>query len=423
MTEEFRPLFKNTKFGYIWFSQILSQLTINMVNFLLITSLFRETGSTIATSLLWIAYALPAIIVGPFGGAASDLFDKRRILMFANLAQSAVIFGYAMVSSGNFFLPYGVVLAYSLMNQFYVPAEASAIPTLVSSKLLPSANALFFMTQQAAVILGFGLAGIINHFLGFQNSLFLCSAFLLGGFISVSFLPKLAPRERVSGNFEAAFFQFFTRIKEGYNFIKANNKILVPFALLLSLQVVLAVMVVNVPAIATDLLKININSVGVALVVPAGLGTAFGALLFPRLLKRGVRKRRMIDNSLAGLASCFALIALFLPLFPGGLKLLTSPILIFFAGLSFIGIIIPSQTFLQEVTPGGLRGRVFGNFWFVVTAASLLPVLFSGAITQLLGIRALLALLSILTVLGLVVSRKYVYRLIQHKLNVSNLQS
>lgn len=423
MTEEFRPLFKNTKFAYIWFSQILSQLTINIVNFLLITTLFKQTGSTIATSLLWIAYALPAIIVGPFGAAASDMLDKRRVLMFANLTQSVVIFGYAVLATGNSFLPYGVVLAYSLLNQFYVPAEASAIPSLVSKKLLPLANGLFFMTQQAAIVLGFGLAGVLNHFLGFQKSLFLCAAFLAGGFLSVSFLPKLTPAQKAPSNLEDTFFQFFRRILEGYNFIKANNKILMPFGLLLSLQVILTVMAVNVPAIVTDLLNININSMGVALVVPAGLGTAFGAFVFPKLLKKGLRKRRLIDNSLAGLAVCFILIPLLLPLIPGGARLIGSSVLIFLAGLSFIGIVIPSQTFLQEVTPGGLRGRVFGNFWFVVTVATLLPVLFSGTITELLGIRVLLVLLSVLTAAGLFVSKKYAYRLIQHKLNVSNLSA
>ena len=61
MMEDFKPLIKNTKFVHLWTSQILSQLTINIMNFLLLIRLFEHTGSTIATSLLWAAYALPAI--------------------------------------------------------------------------------------------------------------------------------------------------------------------------------------------------------------------------------------------------------------------------------------------------------------------------------------------------------------------------
>ena len=52
---EFKPLVKNSKFVYVWLSQILSQLTISIMNFLLLIRLFAVTGSPIATSLLWVA--------------------------------------------------------------------------------------------------------------------------------------------------------------------------------------------------------------------------------------------------------------------------------------------------------------------------------------------------------------------------------
>lgn len=421
MAEDFKLLLKNSKFVHIWISQILSQLTINIVNFLLITTLFRQTGSAIATSLLWIAYALPALIAGPFSASAIDMLDKRKVLMVTNLLQATTILGYALIQNGGAFLPYGVVLIYSLLNQFYVPAEAASIPTVVSKKLLPSANGLFFMTQQTAIIAGFGSAGVINHFLGFENSLFLSSIFLFLAFVSVTFLPSLKPSAKIPKDIEAAFFSFFRAIFVGYNFIKANNKILVPFVLLVSLQVVVAVLAVNVPAIAEGLLGISLNSASLLLVVPAGLGTAFGAFFFPKLLKRGYRKRAMIESSLKGLAFSFILFAFLVPTVSDEISLFVSAGLTFLAGFSFIGIMIPSQTFLQEITPGGLRGRVFGNFWFIVTIVTLLPVLFSGAITELLGVRVLLLILGVSASLGYVISRRYAYQLIQHKLNVSNI--
>ena len=247
MTEDFKPLIRNSKFVYVWISQILSQLTIYIMNFLLITTLFNRTGSAIATSLLWVSYALPAIVVGPFGAAITDMVDRRKVLMITNLLQSATILGYALTRSQSFFLPYGIVLLYSLLNQFYLPAESASIPSIVSKKLLPLANGLFFVTQQGAIILGFGLAGIINHFLGYQNSLFLCSAFLFLAFLSVSFLPKLKVEVTIPRTLEEAIFKFFTRILDGYNFIKENNRVLIPFLLLAVLQVVVSVVAVNIP--------------------------------------------------------------------------------------------------------------------------------------------------------------------------------
>jgi MFS-type transporter involved in bile tolerance (Atg22 family) len=61
--------------------------------------------------------------------------------------------------------------------------------------------------------------------------------------------------------------------------------------------------------------------------------------------------------------------------------------------MSFIGVLIPSQTLLQEKTPHDLRGRVFGNFWFLVTAASVFPVILSGTITEIFGSKILMGML------------------------------
>ncbi|MEK7111745.1 MAG: hypothetical protein AAB875_00295, partial [Patescibacteria group bacterium] len=81
---------------------------------------------------------------------------------------------------------------------------------------------------------------------------------------------------------------------------------------------------------------------------------------------------------------------------------------------SLVGILIPAQTFLQEATPGGMRGRVFGNFWFLVTIATIVPVIFSGTITELLGIRSLFLILGGLSVAGLMFSRKFGQRIIEN---------
>ena len=59
------------------------------------------------------------------------------------------------------------------------------------------------------------------------------------------------------------------------------------------------------------------------------------------------------------------------------------------------------------MTPGGLRGRVFGNYWFLVTIATIFPVIFSGVITDILGIPFLLFSLGLLAIFVLVLSLRY----------------
>lgn len=414
MVDEFKPLIRNSKFVLIWISQILSQLTIHIMNFLLLIRLFAVTGSAIATSLLWVAYALPAILIGPLAAATVDMVDRRKMLMVTNLLQSLTILGYAFLHETRFFLLYGVAFMYSLLNQFYVPAEAAAIPSVVPKKYLPLANGLFLLTQQGALVVGFGIAGTLSHLLGFSNALFLGAAFLFLAFISVSFLPELKVEETVPAKFEEAVVRFFTRITEGYHFIKEEKGILPPFLLLIGIQVSLAMMLVNVPVFATDLLEISANAVGTLIVVPTGLGAGLGALIIPKLLRRGLRKKRVIEYSLMPLSFLMLFLGFIVPEFGGSLKLLLGTVSLFLIGLTFVGLLIPTQTYLQEATPGGLRGRVFGNFWFLVTIATIVPVIFSGTITELLGVRSLFLILGGLALTVLILSKRYGQRIIEN---------
>jgi len=405
--KDFKPVLGNSKFVYLWGSQILSQLTINIMNFLLLIRIFEYTGSSIATSFLWIAYALPAIIIGPIAAASVDMLDRRKVLMVTNFLQSMTILLYAFVHETRLFLPYGVAAAYSFLNQFYVPAESASLPSIVRKKSLPQANGLFFLTQQAALIIGFGFAGLLNHLLGFEKSLFLCAGLLFLAFLIVGLLPRMRARESVPRSLDKAIIKFFSRILEGYKFIKENHSILLPFTLMMGLSVSLSVVVVSLPVLATEIFKIDINSAGVVLIVPAGIGAAFGTLTISRLLKRGWRKKRAIEMFLTLIAFVLLIFTFLLPELINTTRVVIGILGVFLIGLSFVGVLIPSQTFLQERTPGGLRGRVFGNYWFLATVVTVLPVLFSGAVTEIFGIRLLMFFLTALSVAALFLSRRF----------------
>lgn len=388
---DYTYLLKNRNFIYLWSSQILSQLAINVMNFLLLTRLFSVTNSSIATSFLWVAYSLPAILLGPFASVYVDMADKKKLLIITNFLQFLVILIYAFTFNYKIFLAYGVAMAYSFLNQFYVPSESASLPSLVKKRDLPFANGLFFITQQFAVIAGFGFAGILSQLLGFQGALILCSLFLLTAFVSVSFLPKTRSIDLNVKSLDKLIFDFFYRIKEGYDFIKANNRVLFPFLLLLGMQVGLSIIVVNIPLIAQEILSIHADKAGVLVIVPAGIGASVGAVYIPNILRKlNIRKKKVVETSLALLGiSIFLLSFLFLWLY-GTFKFVISLIILIIMGASFMGVIIPTQTLLQEVVPGGLRGRIFGSFWFLVTVASVFPVIFSGALSEFLGVRFLL---------------------------------
>ncbi len=395
MTGSYKSLFKNSKFMYLWFSQIFSQITINIMNFLLLAKLYSATGSTIATSLLWLSFALPAVIFGPIGAAAVDLVSRRKTLMIANLLQALTIFAYLFINQQSIFILFAVVLVYSLLNQFYVPAEAASLPSTVSKEELTHANSLFFLTAQASLVLGFGVAGLLEHLLGFNGVIILSTIFLFIAFLSTSFLDEEKSKTEMPDEFEKVLKTFFDSILEGYEFIKRNKSVLYPLLLILILQAGLTIIIISLPVIAVQILDISVSFVGVSVVVPAGLGAIMGSIFIPRLLKKGTRKKAIIENSF--LIVFFAMIALSLgiPYLPLFYRLLVTPLLIVLIGFGFTGINIPTITFLQETTPFWFRGRVFGNIGFLITVVTVFPVLFSGAIIEIFGVRTMITLMAI----------------------------
>lgn len=406
MNKGYSGLLKNKKFLYLWVSQFLSQLTINLMNFLLLARLYIVTGSSIATSLLWVAYCLPALFIGPFGAAVVDMAPRRKILMIANLLQALTIFSYIFLNQHSIFLLYSVVLLYSLFNQFYVPAEGAYLPSAVNKNNLPQANSIFFMTVQLCLILGFGFAGIIQRLVGFDGALIVCSVFIFIAFLSTAFLPEVRPKAKIPDEFGKAIKTFFESLIEGYEFIKANKSVFYPLLLLLGIQAGLAIIVVGLPVIAVDILNISVNFAGVSIAVPAGIGAILGSIYIPRLMNRGVRKIRIIKWSFASIALTLTTLGILVPFFPIGWRLGVTTLLIIITGFSFVGAYLPTLTFLQSIVPLWLRGRVFGNLYFLITLVTIFPVLFSGAITDLFGIRTLIVILALFAASVLVFTKR-----------------
>lgn len=365
------------------------------MNFLLLSHLYSTTHSAIATSLLWVSYSIPALIVGPIAAASVDLFSRRKVLMITNLLQALTVFAYIFINQQSIFILYAVVFTYSMLNQFYVPAESAALPSTVSPKMLARANSLFFMTLQATLILGFGLAGILQNIIGFNGTLILSAVFLFIAFISVSFLEEIRPKKTLPGEFEKVLKTFFNTIIEGYEFIRKNNSILFPLLILLGVQAVMTIIVVSLPIIAVKIINVSVDFAGISIAVPAGIGALLGSFYIPRMLKKGYRKKTLIDVGLCFTALSLLAISMGIPFLPQNLRISVTPILIMLTGFSFVGINIPALTFLQESTPEWFRGRVFGNLWFMSTIISIFPVLFSGAISEIFGIRTLLSLMAI----------------------------
>ena len=70
------------------------------------------------------------------------------------------------------------------------------------------------------------------------------------------------------------------------------------------------------------------------------------------------------------------------------------------AGLGFVAIMVPTQTYLQERAPAELRGRVFAVQLMLSNFASIVPLLLLGGLADLMGVDKTLILIGVLILIA-----------------------
>ena len=73
---------------------------------------------------------------------------------------------------------------------------------------------------------------------------------------------------------------------------------LTPVLLLIGFQVAVQISLIQVPVFAKTVLSIPLNLSGVFMLVPVSMGAIIGAFFIPKILRKDVRKKTIIDYSL-----------------------------------------------------------------------------------------------------------------------------
>src|SRR6202034_3885038 len=121
------------------------------------TASLRDTGLTLA------AEYLPRLLLGPVAGAVADRWDRRRLMIAANLfcagAVAAMLLG---TSPGRYWVLYVALIAESSGATLYAPALQARTPAIVGTgPLLSSANSLATASSGIVRLIGGPLGGVL----------------------------------------------------------------------------------------------------------------------------------------------------------------------------------------------------------------------------------------------------------------------
>ena len=84
-------VFRRRNFTLLWIAQFISTMGSGLTAIASSILVYRMTGSALSVGLMMLATALPGLFVGLIAGVFVDRFDRRRIMIAANLICAALV--------------------------------------------------------------------------------------------------------------------------------------------------------------------------------------------------------------------------------------------------------------------------------------------------------------------------------------------
>jgi MFS family permease len=125
----------------------------------LIAAVYNETGSAAWVSAALFAGVVGTVLAAPFAGWLGDHYDRRVVMIAADLAAAVVSTAMALTGQPEALV---VLLGLSAVAQSpFEPASAAAMPNLVAPVDVPRANSLVAATGSAGYLVGPLLGGVV----------------------------------------------------------------------------------------------------------------------------------------------------------------------------------------------------------------------------------------------------------------------
>lgn len=154
-------IFRNFSFRWLWTGQLISTMGTALTSLAASILVFRLTNSTMSVGLMLMATAAPSLLVGLFAGVFVDRFDRKKIMIGADLIRAVLVFLIPFLVPLNIIWLYVIVMISSAIGQFFDPAHESVLPEVASEEELASANSLMAISSFGSTAIGFAASGLI----------------------------------------------------------------------------------------------------------------------------------------------------------------------------------------------------------------------------------------------------------------------
>jgi len=347
---------------------------------------YTLTGSTLATSAMFIAEMIPNLVLSSVAGVFVDRWDRKRTMVIANLLMALGLLPLLAVQSiDQLWIVYIVAFVESALGQFFRPAENALLPQLVGEEQLIAANSLNTLNNNLARLVGPALGGVAAGLLGLSGVVLLdVASFLIAGAL-IALISGASTRASqtaaATSGAARAWVAVWREWLAGLRLVRSEQPVLVVFVMLAITSLGEGIMGVLFVVFVNRVLGGGALEIGWLMSAQA-IGGLLGGLLV------GSASRLFTPARLIGLSGIlFGAIDLAIFNYPAFIPgILLGLILFVVVGIPGIGFMTGVNTLLQTSVADQYRGRIFGALGTTQGLLMLIGTASAGALGDQIGV-------------------------------------
>lgn len=308
------------------------------------------TDSPLFVGLTGFAGGIPLLILALPAGVIIDRFDRRTVLMAAQVGVMTVAATFSILVGTGLIRTWSMLVlafAYGTVMSFIFPTRNAIVPALVGREDLANAVALNAAGQNSTRVVGPSLAGVLIAVVGVSGTFAVAAALQILALMWTARLPASASERTARGG------SLRSNLLVGFRVV-GSDPFLIGLILLATVATVLVMPYINLmPVFARDELGLGATGLGI-LMACTGLGSVAGALLVARWRALATIPGIQITTSLG-----FAILVLAFALTP---VVVLAAVLLFVAGIVSAAYMAVNQTVLQLRVEDEVRGRVLSIY-------------------------------------------------------------
>lgn len=355
---------------------------------------YKLTGSAFVVAMLTMLRLLPMALFGAFVGAASERFDRRRVLALVVTVTTMVSLTLAILASFDAIAIWHLAVASFINGLAWVadiPVRRMLIGDVVGMERIGPALSIDAATNSGTRILGPVLSGLLLSEFGIAGVFWFSVALFVPSLFAVA---RIGLRKERSATTPPPF---VSSIREGFAWLRRDERLIGIYLITIIFNVFGWPATSMVPVIGTDHLALSPKGVGL-LAALDGLGGLLGALLLARVAP--------VDRYGRFFTGAVALYFLMVVCFAAAPVVTLAGGSLFLGGL-FQGVFSVLQTTLvYRSAPVEMRGRLLGLL-SVCIGTGPIGFLYLGFLAESFTPRTAMMALAAQGMLVLVLTRRY----------------